>query len=94
MTPARPNQHSVDVSVDMAGTLSTVRMEPMEQTRADRLRALEAQYGATSTRTVRDGLVWLSLEMANGDRITGRGADTEAALTHLETRLAALNLEG
>lgn len=61
----------------------------MEQTKAARLHALEAQYQAKSTRQVReDGTVVLALELENGDRIAGRGATTAEALTHLEARVA------
>jgi hypothetical protein len=60
----------------------------MAQTKAERLRALEAAHGAKSSRKEAGGVVTLALELENGDRITGRGPTTDAALTNLEQRVA------
>lgn len=79
----------------LRGDLTATKQEAMPPTRADRLRALEAQFGATSTRAIhpRTGAVLLGLELESGDRIVGRGATTEAALTDLEARMAAFAVQ-
>lgn len=74
----------------IGGDLAPVRIEPMDQTRADRARVLEQQFGATIERSVQtvDGqpTVILGLRQPSGDVLVGRGTTTEAALTHLEAR--------
>lgn len=74
----------------ISGDVTATKLEALPPTRAERLRALEAQFGATSTRAIhpRTGAVLLGLELESGDRIVGRGATTEAALTDLEARMA------
>lgn len=60
------------------------------ETLADRVRALCDAHTATWTRQPQaDGTVVCRLTLATGDVIAGTGADTAAAVTHLETRVAA-----
>ncbi len=79
-----------------SGTLEAVKLDAVPPTRAERLRALEQEFGATSTRAVhpKSKEVLLGLEFENGDRVVGRGIDTEAALTNLEVRVAQFRQEG
>lgn len=73
-----------------SGTLGVEKLAALPPTRAERVKALEAQYKGTSERFVRDGVVFMALSMENMDRICGRGANTEDALTHLESRLVII----
>lgn len=73
--------------VAVAGTLDAEKLEAVEVTLADRLRALEKQCGATSERWKKDGRVYFALIMADGDRIAGSGATTADAIAHLEQRV-------
>lgn len=78
-----------------SGTLEAAKLEPITPTRADRLKALEQEFDAKSERSVLpDRRVRLALKLANGDTIAGTGVDTEAALTHLESRVGHLRQEG
>lgn len=59
-------------------------------TLADRVRALCDAHHAEWTRHPQpDGTVVCKLTLAAGDVIAGTGADTAAAVAHLETRVAA-----
>lgn len=60
------------------------------QTLADRVRALCEAHAAEFTRHPQDdGTVVVKLAFAAGDVVAGTGADTAAAVTTLETRVAA-----
>lgn len=77
-----------------SGELTVTKLEAMPPTRAERVRALEAEFSASHFRAIaRDGQVRLGLEFANGDKVVGTGATTEAALTHLERRVARFRQE-
>lgn len=81
---------STDAVAAPSGTLEVQHLEAPPPTRAERLRALEAEFQATSTRSLhpRTQEVLVGLELESGDRIVGRGATTEAALADLERRMA------
>jgi len=88
-------QKAVSRTAAPSGTLEAVKLEALTPTRAERLKALEQEFSATSERSIEsDGKVRLGLKMSNGDVIVGRGVDTEAALAHLEQRVALLRAEG
>lgn len=86
--------HTIVRAARIGGDLTSERMPAMDPTRSERLKALTTKYGATDARSVKDGVVSLALEFPNGDRLVGRGPTTEAALTHLEERCAALDEGG
>jgi hypothetical protein len=57
---------------------------------ADRVRALEAQFGGTFERTPRaDGQIVARLVSPNGDAIAGVGATTKDAVANLAVRVKA-----
>lgn len=77
-----------------SGALTATKLEAIPPTRAERVRALEAEFRATHFRQItHDGQVRLGLELANGDRFAGTGATTEDALVDLERRLARFRQE-
>ncbi len=60
------------------------------QTLADRVRALTDAHNATFTRTPQpDGAVVVTLHFPLGDTLSGKGATTQDAVAHLETRVQA-----
>lgn len=90
---SQPPQDATDGTLAVAGALEVTPVPALPPTRAERLRALEQQLGATSTRSVKaDGTVVLALTLPDDDRIAGRGPTTEAALAHLEQRVAQLTI--
>ncbi len=59
----------------------------VEPTLADRIQVLTDKFDATFERSGTNGSgVRLTLNLANGDRFSGNGADTEAAVADLESR--------
>ena len=60
------------------------------QSLADRVSALQQAHAAEFSRTPQaDGTVVVVLQFPDGDRISGRGATTALAVTHLEARVKA-----
>lgn len=77
-----------------SGELTVTKLEAMPPTRAERVRALEAEFTAKHYRELdRHGQVRLGLELENGDKFAGTGATTEAALADLERRAARFRRE-
>lgn len=72
------------------GALAAQKLEAVEVTLAERLRALEAQCAATSERWKKDGLVFFALIMENGDRVAASGPTTADAIAALERRVEKL----
>ena len=61
-----------------------------QKTSAERLRALEQQYGGSFDKTPQpDGAVIVRLNKPDGETIAARGATVADAVTQLELRVAA-----
>lgn len=64
-----------------------------QKTSAERLRALEQQYGGSFDKTPQaDGTVVVRLNMPHGEIIAARGPTVAEAVTLLELRVAALQV--